>query len=61
MSDNTAILAGYTREVMAYAGDIELHLFVSPNADLSDCFRAYDADNCEFIFVNGWLFDCENV
>lgn len=62
MSDNTAILAGYTREIIASAGDIfDLHLFVKPDADLGDVFPAYDADACTFIRVNGWLFSFEDV
>lgn len=61
MSDNTAILAGYTREVLASGGPYELHLFIQPNADLDDAFKAYDADECEFIRVNGWLFTFEII
>lgn len=63
MPDNTAILAGYTQELMAYSDTIciELHLFVKPDADLDGKFTAYDADECEFIRVNGWLFTFENV
>ena len=56
MSDNTAILAGFTKEVMAYSSEHELHLFVKPDADLGERFKAYDADECEFIYVNGWNF-----
>jgi len=62
MSDNTAILAGFTREILASAdGGCELHLFVQPDADLDGRFKAYDADECEFIAVNGWLFSIEDV
>ena len=56
MSDNTAILAGYTKEVIASNHAYDLHLFVKPDCDFDDTFKAYDADNCEFIRVNGWLF-----
>lgn len=61
MSDNTAILAGYTRELLAEGGPYSLHLFVKPDADLDDAFKAYDADECEFIRVNGWMFTFEEV
>lgn len=61
MSDNTAILAGYTWEVTANNSAYDLHLFVKPGTDLDGTFRAYDADNCEFIDVNGWLFSIEDV
>lgn len=57
MSDNTAILAGFTREVIAYGPSCDLHLFVRPSTDFDDTFKAYDADECEFIRVNGWLIE----
>lgn len=40
MSDNAAILQGYTLEVMAYRGGFDLHLFVNPDSDLDDVFKA---------------------
>jgi len=63
MSDNTAILAGFTREVMAASGDgsIDCRLFIKPDTDLDDCFKAYDADNCEWLFIKGWLWTFEAV
>lgn len=61
MSDNTAILTGYTREVLASGGMYELHLFIQPGTDLDDSFKAYDADECEWIIVKGWLFDFETI
>lgn len=59
--DNAAILQGYTREVMAFGGGYDLHLFIKPDTDLDDAFKAYDADECEWIRVNGWLFSFEDV
>ncbi len=56
MSDNTAKLAGYTQEVMLSNEECILHLWVRPGTDLEGSFRAYDADECEFIRVNGWMF-----
>lgn len=61
MSDNTAILAGFTREIIAQAAEYELHLFVMPDADLDGSFKAYDADECQWIRVNGWLFSYEQI
>jgi hypothetical protein len=61
MSDNTAILAGFTRELLAEGGAYSLHLFTRPDADLDGTFKAYDADECEFIRVNGWMFSFEPV
>ncbi len=61
MSDNTAILAGFTVELMASNVAYDLHLFVKPDTDLGERFKAYDADECEFVSVNGWLFSFEKV
>lgn len=59
MSDNVAILDGFTREVVASNGEMDLYLLVKPDADLGDTFKAWDTDNQEFIRVNGWLFSIE--
>jgi hypothetical protein len=55
MSDNKALLQGYTKEVMVYISTYDLHLFVKPDTDFDDAFKAYDADACQFLTVNGWL------
>lgn len=59
MSDNTAILAGYTKELIAECASYDLHIFVKPDTDLDTSFRAYDADECEFIRMDGWLWTFE--
>lgn len=56
MSDNIAILDGFTKEILAECAEYSLHLLVKPKTDLDDCFRAWDCDNQEYIKVNGWLF-----
>jgi hypothetical protein len=56
MTDNVAVLAGYTREVIAMGGGLDLYLLVKPDTDFEDTFKAWDTDNQEFILVNGWLF-----
>ena len=61
MSDNTAILAGYTVEYLASGGDYEIHVFAKPDADLDGCVRVYDADECEFIILNGWMWSFDPV
>lgn len=61
MSDNTAILAGYTRELLAEYQEGEMHVFVKPDADLDGVIRAYDADNCEWVRLNGWLFSFQSI
>ena len=61
MSDNTAILAGFTQEYIAEGGGLEVHIFVQLDADLDGEFKAYDADNCEFITVFGWNVTLEAI
>lgn len=61
MSDTTAILAGFTKELIADGGEFSLHIFVKPDTDLDGSFKVYDADECEFLKINGWLFSFEEV
>ena len=63
MTDNVAILAGFTVEVMAYSdnGQYDLPLLVRPGTDYGDRFRAWSMDDQEFINVNGWLFTVEEA
>ena len=59
MSDNVAVLEGFTREAEASNGAIDLYLLIRPGTDLESTFRAWDTDEQEFIVVNGWLFTFE--
>jgi hypothetical protein len=59
MTDNVAVLDGFTKEVVAENEHHSLFLLVRPDADLDDRFKAWDTDEQEFIFVNGWLFSIE--
>ena len=57
MSDNIAVLDGYTREIHLVADTgLELFLLIRPDTELNERFRAWDMDGQEFIRVNGWLF-----
>ena len=56
MSDNVAVLDGYTLEVIASCDDFDLYLLIKPGTDLDSTFRAWDTDEQELIAVNGWLF-----
>lgn len=58
MSDNAAVMQGYTEErsLISQFGEIELYLLIKPNTDLDSRFKAWDTDNQEWIMVNGWLF-----
>ena len=59
MSDNVAVLDGYTLEVIASCDDLDLYLMIKPGTDLDSTFRAWDTDEQELIAVNGWLFTFE--
>jgi len=61
MTDNVAVLAGFTREVFATASEYDLHLLVKPDADLDGTFRAWDCDEQEWLSVNGWNFNINDV
>lgn len=56
MTDNVAVMEGYTKDVVLENYSAELYLLVKPDTDLGERFRAWDTDNQEWIIVNGWLF-----
>lgn len=57
MTDNVAILDGFTQEVYGEYKAMGLHLLVKKDTDLSQRFKAWDMDCQEYITVNGWLTD----
>ena len=59
MTDNVAILDGYTKMVTAENDFYTLFLLVEPDTDLDSRFKAWDTEAQEFIRVNGWLFSIE--
>ena len=61
MSDNAAVLAGYTKEILLSSMEVNLFLLVKPETDLDSSFKAWDTDNQEWIRVNGWNFISEEV
>lgn len=58
-SDNGAHLGGYTEEYMAEPDGpfATLHISVKPGTDFDTCFRAFDHDNQEYIWIKGWRWD----
>ena len=61
MGDNSAVLAGFTREVVATGSERELYLLISPGANLEARLPAWDMDKQEFIVINGWQFRFSEV
>ena len=56
MTDNVAVLEGYTEEVCLACDIADLCLLVKPGTNLESEFKAWDMDEQEFIVVNGWMF-----
>lgn len=59
MTDNVAVLAGFTEEWTADNEAHVLYLMVKPGTDFDSAFKAWDTDNQEWLTVNGWLFSIE--
>ena len=56
MSEDDAVMAGYTREVHLTSDTINLYLLVKPDVDLDERFRAWEMAKQKFIHINGELF-----
>lgn len=61
MTDNVAVLDGFTKEVLAECTMHSLNLLIRPDTDLDSRFKAWDMDEQEFIRINGWLFTFEDI
>ena len=59
MTDNIAILDGFTEEWVAECPDTSLFILVKPGTDLDGRFKAWDMDMQEYLWINGWLFTFE--
>jgi hypothetical protein len=56
MTDNIAVLQGFTQEVVADSDSYTLYLLVRPDTDFDSTFEAWDTDSQEYLRINGWLF-----
>ena len=61
MSDNAAVMDGYTKELLAYPLNKETHILVKPDTDLSDLVRVWNCDEQKYIYLEGWLYTFEPV
>jgi len=61
MTTTKAAAAGYTHEVLADCGQHTLSLLVMAGQNYDETFKAWDIDEQEFVFVNGWLWTFEEV
>lgn len=55
--DNAATMAGYNTPITADSSAGCLALYIREDADLDGRFRAWDCENQEYIYLNGWLWD----
>lgn len=60
-SENGAILAGFTRELMAVNIAREVHIRVKTNIDLRGDFDAFNCDDCEMIRIHGYQWRFEEI
>ena len=61
MSDNGAVLAGYTKELFLSSMEVDLYVLVKPSTDLDGIFKAWDTDNQQWLTVYGWNFTSEEL
>lgn len=61
MTDNVAVLQGYTKEYFASCDECDMPILVRPNTNFDDRFKAWDMDEQEFIHINGWLWIFEPI
>jgi hypothetical protein len=61
MTDNVAILDGFTREVWGECSQFDGPFLIKPDTDLDDRFKAWDMDAQEYVFINGWLWTFEDA
>jgi len=61
MTDNIAVLDGYTKEISGEYKGQSFFLLVQPDAQLDGSFRAWCMDLQEYVRVNGWLAEFNEI
>lgn len=61
MTDNVAVLDGYTEGYLASCDQADLFILVKPGTDFDSTFKAWDSDNQEYVRINGWLWTFDKV
>ena len=61
MSDNIAVLDGYTQELLANRLGKETHILVKPDTNFRELFKAWNCDEQKYIYLEGWLYTFEPV
>lgn len=58
-TDNEAVMAGYTQQMIASSIQGEFACLVKPDADFDDVVKVFDTDNQEWLRLNGWNWSFE--
>ena len=53
MSDNVAVLEGFTKEYMAKSATREFPILVKPGTPFGGTFKAWDMDEQKFVRIDG--------
>ena len=53
MTDNVAVLDGFTKEILIETKDRVIFALIRPNTRFTSIFRAWDMDEQEFITIDG--------
>lgn len=61
MTDNVAVLDGFTEQYMAYCDICDLFILVEPGTDFDTRFKAWNSDEQEYVWINGWLWRLERI
>ena len=57
MTDNVAVLAGYTEQYHCSDGTVDLLIMIKPGTDTESRFKAWDCDEQEYLLIKGWLVE----
>lgn len=61
VSKEQAILAGFTDAYLISSGMLDFEVWVKPNTDFDTKFLAYDWEEQEYLWINGWLFTFDKL
>lgn len=53
MTDNVAMLDGFTREILIETKDRVIFALVRPDTRFAGTYRAWDTDNQEYVTIHG--------
>jgi hypothetical protein len=60
-TDNEAVMAGFTRHVIADCGQHKFACLVKPDADLDGVVKVFNTDDQEWLCLNGWGWSFEDA